>query len=374
VPEKADFSPGAMHEQMASEYPFLNILPGGSALPANSFTWTNGHLINAKPGIQTSSLYEIRQIEGSSYLFYEYKSDSYVSGFEKPLYVVMKKVDKDLTIEEIRKERPWIPDSSFLVKDANGFPTLHDAVDLPVVDDPDILGVWKTVANVENTNNFRPGDQQSANSFAFATFRFLPGGLMDSCSLSWTRGHVLTANPREPLDSSYEIRTIDGKPYLFLGLKNGDYLFGYVKPRLLVLEKTADARAVQKMPEGEQVDFYVGIDSSHSSAPRHYGFGKDSYSGKLIFMVPVGPGTDGSSITCYQCETDPPRSGSRDGDHLWNLFALVYANDFDKRIQVINNYTAQQPEWKQNIKDLIRYREGTRGLKVYGKELLPPGW
>jgi len=44
------------------------------------------------------------------------------------------------------------------------------------------------------------------------------------------------------------------------------------------------------------------------------------------------------------------------------------------RVRVMDNSMAQLPEWKQNIKDLVKYLEGTRGLKVYGKEILPSGW
>lgn len=130
------------------------------------------------------------------------------------------------------------------------------------------------------------------------------------------------------------------------------------------------ATAPKQIPPSGKVYISIGGDNYLPSDTQHYRFEIDSSTKRLIFFIPLGKGTDGGFIQCFQCETNPPRSAWHTGEHLWNLFNLVYAGDSAKRSRVMSNWSNQTGEWKQNIRDAVRYLEGAKGFTVYGKELL----
>jgi hypothetical protein len=130
----------------------------------------------------------------------------------------------------------------------------------------------------------------------------------------------------------------------------------------------------QILPEDQKLDFSTDLASRYPADTLHYRFFRDPNSLRLMFLLPTGAGTDGAFITCYQCEVDPARSPWHSGDHLWNLVNIIYAGDPDKRLRVSENMQWQLVEWKQNIKDVVAYLEGTMGLTIYGTENLPAGW
>jgi bla regulator protein BlaR1 len=59
--------------------------------PKNKLTWTNGFIISKFK--QTASKYEIREMNGSTYLFFEWKNGDYIYRGMQPMYYVLKKVD-----------------------------------------------------------------------------------------------------------------------------------------------------------------------------------------------------------------------------------------------------------------------------------------
>jgi len=132
--------------------------------------------------------------------------------------------------------------------------------------------------------------------------------------------------------------------------------------------------APQILPDGEKIQFGIDAADYYPADIQHYRFIFDSEINKIVFVIPVGTGTDGAFITCYQCETDPPRSDWHSGDHYWNLFKIIYENDAEKRGRVMTNYDQQLVELKQNIKDIVTYLEETKGFTVEGKDTLPANW
>lgn len=137
---------------------------------------------------------------------------------------------------------------------------------------------------------------------------------------------------------------------------------------------TLRVTAPQILPDGEKIEMGIGANTYYPEDLLHYRFVFDTNRNKIIFVIPVGAGTDGAFITCYQCETNPPRSDWHSGDHLWKLFTLVYAGNLEMRSSVMTNYSQQLVEFKQNIKDAVTYLETVKGFTVYGKETLPSNW
>ena len=62
---------------------------GNGALVYSSSTWTKGTIINSQE--KTASKYEIMDINGTTYMFFEWKSGDYVLRGMQPFYYVLKK-------------------------------------------------------------------------------------------------------------------------------------------------------------------------------------------------------------------------------------------------------------------------------------------
>jgi hypothetical protein len=116
-----------------------------------------------------------------------------------------------------------------------------DNIKLPFVNDPAVLGEWKSVDFVDKPSDFVPS-RPSGRWLWLEGFKILKGGGIDFLSYrgegvwkatTWTKGFVL-----EPgVARQYEIRDVQGKTYLFLEWKNDDYKVFGAKPKYYVLEK-----------------------------------------------------------------------------------------------------------------------------------------
>lgn len=88
VPTPDDFSPGKKRFKGELFLKDLAFQPEGK-LPQAFLAWTKGVLIHK--GNKTASHYEIRSIEGATYLFLEWKSGDYTLRGMKPKYYVLRK-------------------------------------------------------------------------------------------------------------------------------------------------------------------------------------------------------------------------------------------------------------------------------------------
>lgn len=195
---------------------------GGKLAPASP-TWTRGLILDKQD--RTASKYEIKEIEGQTYMFFEWKSGDYRFRGLAPKYYVMRKADSNdyANIDIPRKE---------------------DNIDYPFVNAPQMLGSWQCVDFVENIDDFKPGVkswlddlflteliiQENGELYAKATSGDAPKGL-----LTWTESLII--NNRDKTASKCEIREIDGETYMFFEWKNGDYIFRGMEPSYYVLKK-----------------------------------------------------------------------------------------------------------------------------------------
>lgn len=111
---------------------------------------------------------------------------------------------------------------------------IEDNVKLPFVLDKEILGLWTALdfILVENKNDYKPKEKARTQFLKSATFNpngevifESENGLYKNC---WTKGKVLNINDKTA--SEYQIKKIDGKYYLFMDWKSGDYMYqGLVK-------------------------------------------------------------------------------------------------------------------------------------------------
>jgi bla regulator protein BlaR1 len=168
--------------------------------------------------MKTASKYEIRDIAGSTYLFFEWKSGDYTIRHMKPYYYVLK----------FKTAENTITDMSTLER-------VEDDIDLPFVDDPDVIGTWECVDFVREISDFDPYNRYWANDLIFRKVAFWENGKVDMGYCTWTKGVVM--DPGNKTASKYEIKEIDGSTYMFFEWKSGDYTIRHMKPCYYVFKK-----------------------------------------------------------------------------------------------------------------------------------------
>ncbi len=133
-----------------------------------------------------------------------------------------------------------------------------DNVNLPFVDDPQVIGQWNCVDFVWSPEAFKPATQTWKGELPlFQKFSVLPGGRTSYRWLTWTMGKII--NRGERTAASYEIRNISGTNFMFVEWKNGDYILFHSKPGLYVLrqneESPSDFHIGQAwFPEGDSIE------------------------------------------------------------------------------------------------------------------------
>ncbi len=188
-----------------------------------STTWTKGKILSKQE--KTDSAYEIRNKNGKTYLFMQWKSGDYSFRGMVPYYYVLEKVDsKDYSDYKVTSIR-------------------EDKTDYPFVNDENVIGKWKTVDFVKNKSDFQGKKSWCGELYLTGLVFIKEGKMLGSYSndniariqYTWTKDKIL--NKYEKTDSAYEIRDISGKTYLFMQWKSGDYTFRGMEPYYYVLEK-----------------------------------------------------------------------------------------------------------------------------------------
>ncbi len=193
----------------------LYFLPGGKRYWC--YAWTKGKLFWFSDGDSTINPYTIETYENAVYMFVEMKSFEYRYG-GRPTVLVLRQIDRTAyAAEEIRKK---------------------DNVDLPFIPDPAVIGNWCVYDCVKSKDRFDPV-HPTMEPFALHTLEFSEDGkaaLIRSSlekrnahkeSCRWTLGTVIRG---EIAACAYEICWIEGKEYLFMEWKNGDYVYGGCDP------------------------------------------------------------------------------------------------------------------------------------------------
>ncbi len=234
------------------------------------WTWTRGHVLNK--GEEMNSSYEIRNVGGSDYLFFEWKTGDYKRFRKPPWYYVL--------------ERGGYA--------GDGTDVIADKTDLPFVDDPSVLGSWNSVDFVEAPEKFRPGRRSMAGDLYLKELVFLPGGRSPNGWLTWTKGVVIHHGDKTA--SRYEIRELGGVEYLFFEWKSGDYTIRHRKPKYYVLKREGALRVDDiNLPfvndpavlgEWKSVDF---VETPDYFSPAGRVWNGELYLKKMVFL-PKGKG------------------------------------------------------------------------------------
>jgi hypothetical protein len=112
-----------------------------------------------------------------------------------------------------------------------------DNIDLPFVNDPQALGEWESVDFVADMSKFNPAQPAWKGKLYLKGLTFLENGKTPQAWWTWTKGVLI--HHGDQTASHYEIREINGLPYLFLEWKSGDVTIAGMKPHYYVLKPKA---------------------------------------------------------------------------------------------------------------------------------------
>lgn len=184
------------------------------------YGWTKGYIINSNGDYTAVNPYKIEEINGGKYMFAEWKSYYYFREGKETVLVLKQADNKKYTKDEISRK---------------------DDIDKPFIDDKKILGKWKAVARVKDKEAYFNPDEPEPNLFFNSiefkeNGKFMRNGNDTSRYANWTKGYLQTnaGNGTEKTAEKYDFKTIDGKEYLFIEFKSGDYLWGGFDPTYYV--------------------------------------------------------------------------------------------------------------------------------------------
>ena len=195
----------------------LYFLPNGQRYWC--YGWTRGKLLFKNGDGSSVNEYTTQKYGNERYMFIEWKSYHYRRG-GKPVILVLRQADNTpYTAKEIAKK---------------------DHIDLPFADDPRIIGTWHAYGSCRTTEEFDSKRSKKEQNY-FCRIEFHENGLCactygnSTIQQTWTKGYII--NKLNQTASGYSLSVLDGTQYLFVELKNGDYIWGGMEPQQIVFTK-----------------------------------------------------------------------------------------------------------------------------------------
>lgn len=139
------------------------------------------------------------------------------------------------TVIEINiSKKSHIPSTSTI--NENG--RIVDKIDYPFVNDPEVIGTWKSVDFVGEIKQFEPSKRRwKHGELYFKELSILSNGKTFKPWWTWTKGLIFHSGDKTA--SKYTIKQIDGSKYMFFEWKSGDYVIRQRKPSYYVLKKVS---------------------------------------------------------------------------------------------------------------------------------------
>jgi hypothetical protein len=110
-----------------------------------------------------------------------------------------------------------------------------DDINLPFVDDPQLIGEWTSVDFVADIADFNPDKPNwPKDELYLKGLTFRENGKTVKPWMTWTKGQVMHSGDKTA--SRYEIKEIKGQSYLFFEWKSGDVTISGMKPQYYVLK------------------------------------------------------------------------------------------------------------------------------------------
>ena len=188
-----------------------------------AWRWTKGLLLHS--GDKTASPYLIQEMDGQIYMFLTWKSGDYTIRHRRPAYYVLKKGYDRVYVES----------------------RVTDRTDYPFIDDPAVIGTWKSIDFVSTPDQFNMNERQWQGSELYLKeLKILPHGKTSKSWQTWTRGLII--HKGDQTASRYQIRPFGDQMIMFFEWKSGDYTIRGMKPKYYVLQKQEGSTYASTQP------------------------------------------------------------------------------------------------------------------------------
>ena len=180
--------------------------------------WTKGILLIHYGGDDPvlEYKYETRSVDEDLFMFIAVTDD------EGKHIVVMKKSDNhEYALSEIKKT---------------------ENIDLPFSSDERVLGKWKSIAFVDKISDFMQGRYDKNITLWLKEIEFYKDGVVvrrymdEEWPDTWTKGFLL--DHKKSIASAYSFHNFDGKEYMFLEWKMGNYVYGGMPASYYVFKRS----------------------------------------------------------------------------------------------------------------------------------------
>lgn len=190
---------------------YLYFLPDGEEYWG--YSWTKGYFIsNAYLSGNTYNEYEIEEKTDGTYMLITLIETEVCRG-GKPVYLLLKKTDSNkYSAESIARK---------------------DDIDKPFINDEQIIGKWKAHSFLCNKTEFSQ-EEESIEDLYFKEIEFFPKGYCKCVyadavfegedTVVWTKNYLIRKWNWSACE--YEIKTVNGKDYMIIEWKSGDWRYG----------------------------------------------------------------------------------------------------------------------------------------------------
>ncbi len=188
------------------------------------YSWTKGKLLIDNGESSYVNEYSLEKQSDGLYMYVNLKSYDYLQSGMTTLLVLRQLDKKHYTASELARK---------------------DNINIPFTNDETVIGKWKAVGFAEHKEDFSPEAKACFEPY-FKEIEFLANGECISVygdeiisgrdMQEWTNGYVL--RKWNSTACAYEVKTIDGKEYLFIEWKSGDYRWGGFETDYYVFERT----------------------------------------------------------------------------------------------------------------------------------------
>lgn len=211
----------------------LRNLDNGKKVNQEGLRWTKNYLVDFSHEDKVIPAYAISTIGGKTFMIVESKNGDYFRTGNVSSYDVFVKIsDTPAQISPIT-----------ITRDSKG--VIHESMDYKFVTDKDAIGQWTAIDFVTSPNDFDGKDTTKKDFIETCIRNFYDNGreahyadkTRGAALTKWTKGYVWGS---DDVIEEYQIKQLNGKTFMFMQYKSGDYTVRGQKPNYMVYMKTSN--------------------------------------------------------------------------------------------------------------------------------------
>ncbi len=347
------------------------------------YNWTKGYIMDGIDKDGNVPAYGITTINGKTFMVMEWKSGYYNRvGIIECYYVFVK--TSDTPVHSVNKPAE-IPTPISYIQDSNTKLTTtidssggkHDSLEYTFTLDKDAVGQWKEIDFVRTIEQFDSTILTRRKYIHPDIYDFYEEGKMITNYIgakvteerNWTKGYIIGSAGLNDAIPAYEIKHLNGKAFMFIEWKNGDYTRIGSKPYYIILEKISDTPAsanttassdskitVTKDANGglhDSMDYKFALDKEAVGQWEAIDFvgtpdefdSKDTTRRKYIWPCTYNFYDDGKMVTS---SVDGATGVKVNNEHIWTKGYVVATEDTVPAYEIkqLNGKTFMFYEWK----------------------------